>query len=832
MNAIENQGEQIGDWLDQLETQVSSVVPLSRKQELDELKMESESKAQYMISSLRSKLGYERVEAVVINKPSYSTDSPPPIESVGTNNSTTGADHDERESSVNVGGNIHPWRLSSMISSDLVQIGNLGIVADRWTSLSSATKLTILFSLVGLGERKLSLVRDDVRRISELASSDPVYWVQLTGQMIGNVGLDGKMLGLTNMPTENEIKDIHKQKLSEAIDRLVNIAKQSPFRFIPREWCYLGTKAKKILAPKMTIGSYKGLTVENLNHSTANVNVLYPVDTQNNNSDSNQGGLGIDTPESNHSHDSQTDNWGLKINIKPESAINHTNRLELLKKASDAAMGSRMFGRMGAVRPGGYRNLPTGMKIKSPINQTSGFPPQISTRPEGIQSNQANKPYSPESNQLSPSLGGSGAITSTLTSASRSGPFSGNSVSNVTTGMNPNVGVGVSHASPVTGFGAASAMLHARPRPGQVRPTMQPKNKLGLMTNKKKPPLSSNPVLPSIGGGSGATQSWRRTSTEDVLSPGGSNNVNLQGGDTQPTGLNRPSKIRFVPINDTAVLMNEREAAIKEQRDKVVEEREARKIKRKQAAERRKSADRNQGSGSEVEDEKNYSSNDESDEPLEAKLKSKIKEQGMNELEDGWGEEATKAGIKRKGSPISNRQSVSGSPSHVPHISTSLSASSSSSAEKQREARSTTKRARRNENPLEDLINEMKSEPDSETGQDNTGINDQAEVQPEQNAQENYVEPDPETINAIFGNANVVTDSEKQTILNFLSGREINVEGINAENPVLDIVLRRNEVENTKSSKSNRVVVEQVLFQMNIVSGEWKMLKRRVKQKP
>ncbi|OMJ28819.1 hypothetical protein AYI69_g1696 [Smittium culicis] len=856
--------DQFGDWIDQLEAQVSEIVPLPRKQILSSSKPLSETKKLYFINKLRKRLGYERLEAVVITKPFLNEAEK--IKNIEFKKRSTKDSFDQNAPAA-TGGSVQPWYLSSSISSELITIGNLGQVADRWSTLSSLSKLTILFSLLGLGERKLFLVKDDVARVAKLSTSDPNHWIQLMGSMISNVGLNGKMSGLfcdLNNPS-NTVNPAQRAILDDAIDKLVAIAKSSPFKFIPREWCYLGTEIRQFLAPNGSVGSYSGNRVTPLSHS----------------SDSSSGQL--------------VDEWGLKINIKNEFSINHEKRLNILNSAMKSATGGLRH-RIGTVKPGGYRintNLPpTANRVRSPNLGSPNM--DKSSLPSGIRSSD---PSFPRDSRIASISGGLtkdplSPEISPNQQRSSSGSFPLNSARNIphptiqgTVGLGVGLGVGQNRPN-FSGFGAVSAIMNNRQKQQNSVSLNQPKNKLGLLTGKKRPYGSSNatPAFTALG----STPIRRRTAeditiTGQISSSEPTNNVELTSG---LTGLHRKTRIQFVDMEDSAVLMQEREAAKKELRDKVVEEREAKKTKRKlQIEKKRSSASKDKGSGSdsdsegiEVEleegDEEEGDSNDEDngsknnqeggeESPSKSSKKQKTKSKklkmhipenetlqsvsmkksaseslhnadsksnsGSVKAEDSDDSDDSETDLSKRKSyvPQKNlRQSTlskfhESSLDNLQHVSSDTdeyhpNKSSSGSKKRKLSAAASSKSQKNAQEPEEEDVAE-----DVDEGE---GVNVEEEKVEEEEEEEDD-SPDPEMIEKIFKDANAVSETDKQRIIDFLHG-DVGVFEY-AGDELVEIVLQTSD--RADPEDSSQVIVDSIIFQINVGSGEWKMYKRKGK---
>ncbi|OLY82726.1 hypothetical protein AYI68_g887 [Smittium mucronatum] len=846
-----NPGDQIGSWLDQFESQVSEMAPLPRKQILTTSKPLSETKKLYLINKIRKRLGYERLEAVVITKTS-------PIEAdINNNNGNISRSDDfikpkipksqsDQDPSSTAAG-VQPWYLSSAISSDLISIGNLSQIADRWNTLSSLSKLTVLFSLVGLGERKLFLVKEEVSRVAKLSINDSNTWVQLIGSMISTVGLNGKMSGLTadlNNP-QNTLDPKHKLMLDEAVEKLVAIAQSSPFKFIPREWCYLGTEIRQSLAPKCTIGSYSGERVTPSPHSLEDHSPPGP------------------------------DNWGLKINFKKDRLINHQKRLDTLQSAMKSATGGLRH-RIGTVKPGGFRgnsntaaSSTSGPRVKSPSlsvlvgEKTSaiatsnnwGLRPNDHSQPKQIQQNQS-EIISPKDSQ-SPETPSGTFVSSNLNTSTSS--IRGNL-------QTPGLGLALGHGPnrpTVSGFGAVSAIMNNRPKNQQPpgRSLNQPKNKLGLLTGKKRPFSSANasPAFGVLG-----TTPVRRRTAEDISNIGVASKIESPSVDAGLdasaglSGLHRKTRIQFVDMEDSAVLMQEREVVKKEQRDKVAEEREAKKVKRREAIEkRRSSASNNKNSGSESEGldvELEDGDEDEDESNVENGPKDKTSSEGdiddsyvPEKLEDGSSDASKRRRSTRSNglpsyklqNPDDEHQNNS-ELAYAPNIHESdengvndlnkkLPASQSDSDKSPSISGESSKIDFTNpeSGPLASNKDSNVKKPASsgstrESKRRKTSSNI-AVKEPEKEVEPDL--PDPEIIERIFKDANVVSNKDRQRIIDFLHGKPSAFEN-NETNPI-DIVLQK--VELPDPSDTNRLLVEQILFQINVESGEWKMYKRRIK---
>ncbi|OMJ16426.1 hypothetical protein AYI70_g6609 [Smittium culicis] len=855
--------DQFGDWIDQLEAQVSEIVPLPRKQILSSSKPLSETKKLYFINKLRKRLGYERLEAVVITKPFLNEAEK--IKNIEFKKRST-KDSSDQNAPPTTGGSVQPWYLSSSISSELITIGNLGQVADRWSTLSSLSKLTILFSLLGLGERKLFLVKDDVARVAKLSVSDPNHWIQLMGSMISNVGLNGKMSGLycdLNNPSYT-VDPTQRAILDDAIDKLVDIAKSSPFKFIPREWCYLGTEIRQFLAPNGSVGSYSGNRVTPLSHS------------------------------SDESSGQSVDEWGLKINIKNGFSINHEKRLNILNSAMKSATGG-LRQRIGTVKPGGYRintNLPPAAnRVRSPnlgspnLDKSSLSSVQRSSDPSfprdsrkaSITGGITKDPLSPE---ISPNQQRSTLSSFPLNSA-RNIPYP---TSQGTVGLGVGLGVGQNRPN-FSGFGAVSAIMNNRQKQQNSVSLNQPKNKLGLLTGKKRPFGSSNatPAFTALG-----SAPIRRRTAEDITntsqtsSSEPSNNAELTSG---LTGLHRKTRIQFVDMEDSAVLMQEREAAKKELRDKVVEEREAKKTKRKMEIEKRRSSaskDKDSGSDSDSDSEGIEVELEEGD---EEEGDGNDKDDGNKDNQDGREESPSKSSKKQKAKSKKLKmhipenetlQSVSMKKSASESIHNTDSKSNSGSVEDEDSDDSETDLSKRksyvpqknlrqstlskyHESSLDNLEH-VSSDTDeyhpnksnssnskrgskkrrlSATASSRAQKNSQEPVEEEgaaedldggegANAEEEEEEddsPDPEMIEKIFKDANAVSETDKQRIIDFLHGN-LGVFENKGDEPV-EIVLQTSN--RADPEDSSQFIVDSIIFQINVGSGEWKMYKRKGK---
>ncbi|PVU87219.1 hypothetical protein BB561_006431 [Smittium simulii] len=917
MSALENvHSESPGDWIENLEVQVASVMPLSRKNE--QLALKSSSKTQedrrlYKINSLRSRLGYERADAVVVaninqNYPNNEKNSlfDHSLSDPASN------DPENRDNSINMGGSIPSWRLCSTISSELMQIGNLGLVADRWSEITNPSKLLILFSFVSLGQRKLQLVKDDVARIAELSKSDPASWVHLISSFLSNVGIDGKLHDscrkYTTPSDSNQLDDenykpdqnhLHDQneslkKLSTAIDRLVQIAESSPFRFTPREWCYLDIGIRKYLAPGGSIGSYNGLKVSPIDRKSSITNSQL---ISNQNTDSS-----IDINENIFVND----NWGLEINIKPHFRIDHESRLSRLNSAARAATGSRYMNRIGSVKPGGFRPASLSAKTKSPglssdlfhknspILQKSPIQsPNLSSNPSTFRpSNNSFMPNRPYQNS---NINSSNNANS-LNNSNSLGAAAGLGISKI----------GATGSGVISGFGAVSSMMQARPRP-QPRPTMQPKNKLGLMTNKKRPLLGNAvPGAHALGN----LPVWRRNSEDTSSQPllgitpdTHNDSANKHSAGTGPGantaanlgGLHRKSRIQFVAIQDSAALMQERDLAIQELKEKVVEKRTSTKQIKQKSAERKKSTKTAGKNQPKDELENQQISNNISEDNEAANLSDNVIEVSTSDsVEDNSSKKSTpskpktrskitpksnaktkvttRAG-KRTGTRASTKKTLlkSGSTSEI-EINSDTEKCDNITADAQIEA-DTEKTIDNNPSNFIDLSDSSSSKSQSAVGErallermveensskkikqpmspkpnvnfrestkrlrkhvalsDILKSNDEGSGQEDNLASESSQNGDETTeklIAAIFKNSNCVSDFDRQRILRFLSGIK-QTQLIDEKNPI-DIVLQNNEIADPENT--SKTITEQVFFQMNVETGEWKMLKRRIKQSP
>ncbi|KAJ1916525.1 hypothetical protein H4219_003740 [Mycoemilia scoparia] len=82
-------------------------------------------------------------------------------------------------------------------------------------------------------------------------------------------------------------------------------------------------------------------------------------------------------------------------------------------------------------------------------------------------------------------------------------------------------------------------------------------------------------------------------------------------------------------------------------------------------------------------------------------------------------------------------------------------------------------------------------------------------------------------VEQIFKDSNALTYADSHIILNFLSGRDVEAHR-NDQKPVRDIVLNR--VTRPDPTNDSKVLIEQIIFQVNYSTGEWRKLKRTAKR--
>ncbi|OMH85042.1 hypothetical protein AX774_g1421 [Zancudomyces culisetae] len=871
---------------------------------------------------------------------------------------------EDRDSSLGMGGgSVLPWRLSSNIGSDLMELGNMELVIDRWSELGSPTKLIIMHCLIGLGEKKLGTVKNLVEKIAQLAESDRKNseWVSITGKLVGRVGVEGTMRDIAAlkelMSTDSlDGDEVLIDDLNKSIDKIVNIVHSNIFRLIPKEWRYLSEEIRRSIAPNMTVGSYSGEPVLEM---SASANTL------------------------------EVDNWGLNMYTNPKFAVNHSKRLEKLLKAADDAIateqqrhqhpaGARIVGGVmggrpalsaatgvaGMKRPGaglysgaGRRHPGMGMGMGMGI---SAAPGPITIPSDGTSSNLSNTiptPTNAAPNAAQSLIFGDARGRRVSDDSLRSSPSdSSSSRLFLNPARNPVFG-----ANPIT--------------------TTQPRNKLGMIPPKKKKPIqtigvSTSSQLPD------SSSTWRRPSLISTTSPSpvplsGSSPVASRSdpfvipddrndsaaplhsnhslhsggfggsGATPYGGLQRKSRIQFVDMHDSVALMQERENTMKEIKEKVQEEREAKKLKRKLAIEAKKSttaqnkrkkkrrASRDSDDDDIEEDDDNYDDQENEDadnqaesdteesrerkrqkgrdnrsastgpvdvdvssspsEPLAStasnstnanqndnqdqddqddsdvelakivKLQSKSKTQSAvatdsdpslldtaNATSNGKDKEKAKGkrGRKKKDTTTTTTTTTAAhnqhdEDAHTAEGNTIPAHSNEPIIPQKRNLRSRTLRARNEQEQLDKLLFDSNPAANVETNAkisldtpDTTNTSTNTSTGIDASIMDKYKDMvDPNTIRQIFDGANVVSDFDKFKILDFLSGKlnrpassQQSTSGSNdADSGPVDIVLKKSESPDSESS--NKIIIEQVIFHMNVGTGEWKMMKKRVKKK-
>ncbi|KAI8324545.1 hypothetical protein GQ54DRAFT_284550 [Martensiomyces pterosporus] len=136
------------------------------------------------------------------------------------------------------------WQVPAGVGADLTRPVTLGAVLPMWAALEEAQKINILLGIAHVGQNKMEPAKAEAGGVARLAKADAASdWVRTLGNIIGDVGVTGKMSPLENL--DESVKG----EIESSVAQISEILERQDLRLTTESLSYVSAAVAEAMAP-------------------------------------------------------------------------------------------------------------------------------------------------------------------------------------------------------------------------------------------------------------------------------------------------------------------------------------------------------------------------------------------------------------------------------------------------------------------------------------------------------------------------------------------------------------------------------------------------------